>query len=145
MIRHCFKGYCCKSDISSINGRAVEITPTVPLILYYKNKYILPLKQIWEQQYLQQAGSRAPHQPRYSRIIRQDNINLVLNTLSSKWEKKLRKLKIHTLSPPSPPPHYCTFHSKEYLSPSQQNNKFVSVLCKTVSTDWTSLLGYLYS
>lgn len=103
MIRHCFKGYCCKSDISSINGRAVEITPTVPLILYYKNKYILPLKQIWEQQYLQQAGSRAPHQPRYSRIIRQDNINLVLNTLSSKWEKKLRKLKIHTLPPLFPP------------------------------------------
>ena len=115
MIRHCFKGYCCEYDISSINGKAVEITPTVPLILYYKNEYILPLEQIWEQQYLQQAGSMAHRQPRYSPINTQGNINLELNTLSSKWEKMLRKLKIYTLSP-LPPPIIVLFIQKKIYS-----------------------------
>ena len=48
--------------------------------------------------------------------------------------EKVEKIENSYFTPPLPP-HYCTFHSKEYLSPSQQNNKFVSVLCKTVSTD----------
>lgn len=62
----------------------------------------------------------AHRQPRYSPINTKGNINLELNTLSSKWEKMLRKLKIYTLSPL--PRHYCTFHSKKNLLPFQQNN-----------------------
>ena len=54
----------------------------------------------------------AHRQPRYSPINTKGNINLELNTLSSKWEKMLRKLKIYTLSPLPPPLLYFSFKKK---------------------------------